>query len=29
LLAGAVGKLACCIAMMGLFAMNVIYRSVA
>jgi hypothetical protein len=29
LLAGAVGKLACCIAMMGLFTINVIYRSVA
>jgi uncharacterized protein len=29
LLAGAVGKLACCIAMMGLFTVNVIYRSVA
>jgi uncharacterized protein YqgC (DUF456 family) len=27
LLAGALGKLACCIAMMGLFAVNVIYRS--
>ena len=29
LLAGAVGKLAICIVMMGLFAANVIYRSVA
>ena len=29
LLAGALGKLACCIAMMTLFAANVIYRSVA
>jgi hypothetical protein len=28
LLAGALGKLACCIAMMGAFAMNVVYRSV-
>lgn len=27
LLAGAIGKLACCVAMMGLFAVNVIYRS--
>jgi uncharacterized protein YqgC (DUF456 family) len=27
LLAGAVGKLAICIAMMGLFAVNVVYRS--
>jgi uncharacterized protein YqgC (DUF456 family) len=27
LLAGAAGKVACCVAMMGLFAMNVIYRS--
>lgn len=27
LLAGALGKLACCVAMMGLFAVNVIYRS--
>lgn len=29
LLAGAVGKLACCVAMMLLFLANVIYRSVA
>lgn len=29
LLAGAVGKLACCVAMMGLFTTNVIYRSIA
>ena len=28
LLAGAVGKVACCVAMMGLFTVNVIYRSV-
>ena len=28
LLAGALGKLACCVAMMGAFAVNVIYRSV-
>jgi hypothetical protein len=27
LLAGVLGKLACCMAMMGLFAANVIYRS--
>jgi uncharacterized protein len=27
LLAGALGKLACCVAMMGLFTVNVIYRS--
>lgn len=27
LLAGALGKVACCIAMMGLFTVNVIYRS--
>jgi hypothetical protein len=27
LLAGALGKLACCLAMMGLFTANVIYRS--
>jgi uncharacterized protein YqgC (DUF456 family) len=27
LLAGAVGKVACCIAMMGMFALNVVYRS--
>ena len=27
LLAGAIGKLACCLAMMGLFAVNVIWRS--
>jgi len=27
LLAGAIGKVACCIAMMALFAINVIYRS--
>lgn len=27
LLAGAVGKLACCVAMMALFTVNVIYRS--
>ncbi len=27
LLAGAVGKLACCLAMMGLFTVNVLYRS--
>jgi len=27
LLAGAVGKVACCVAMTGLFAMNVIYRT--
>ena len=27
LLVGAVGKLACCVAMMGLFAFNVIYQS--
>lgn len=28
LLAGAVGKMACCIAMMGMFALNVVYRSI-
>ncbi|MEW6306248.1 MAG: DUF456 domain-containing protein [Verrucomicrobiota bacterium] len=28
LLAGAIGKLACCVAMTGVFAVNVIYRSV-
>jgi len=28
LLAGAIGKLACCVAMMALFTVNVIYRSV-
>jgi len=28
LLAGALGKLACCVAMMGLFTVNVIFRSV-
>ena len=27
LLAGALGKVACCVAMMGLFTINVIYRS--
>jgi len=27
LLAGALGKLACCIAMTGLFTMNVVYRT--
>ena len=27
LFAGALGKLACCLAMMGLFAVNVVYRS--
>ena len=27
LLAGTIGKLACCVAMMGLFTFNVIYRS--
>ena len=27
LLAGALGKLSCCVAMMGLFTVNVIYRS--
>jgi hypothetical protein len=25
---GALGKFACCLAMMGLFAVNVIYRSI-
>ena len=29
LLAGTLGKLACCLAMMGLFTFNVIYRSLA
>jgi uncharacterized protein len=29
LLAGVLGKLACCVAMMGLFTANVIYRSLA
>jgi uncharacterized protein YqgC (DUF456 family) len=29
LLAGALGKLACCVAMMALFAANVIYRTLA
>jgi hypothetical protein len=29
LLAGTLGKLACCVAMMGLFTVNVIYRSVS
>ena len=29
LLAGAIGKVACCVAMMGLFAVNVIYRSLS
>lgn len=28
LLAGAIGKLACCLAMMGLFTVNVVYRSI-
>ncbi len=28
LLAGALGKMACCVAMMGFFTVNVIYRSV-
>ena len=27
LLAGAVGKVACCVAMLGMFALNVVYRS--
>jgi hypothetical protein len=27
LLAGAIGKVACCLAMMGLFVINVVYRS--
>lgn len=27
LLAGAIGKLACCLAMLGLFTINVVYRS--
>ena len=29
LLAGTLGKLACCVAMMGLFTVNVLYRSVS
>ena len=29
LLAGALGKLACCVAMMGLFLLNVLYRSLS
>ena len=29
LLAGAVGKVACCVAMIGSFTVNVIYRSLA
>ena len=29
LLAGALGKLACCVAMMGAFTVNVVYRSLA
>jgi multisubunit Na+/H+ antiporter MnhG subunit len=28
LLAGAIGKLACCLAMIGLFTVNVVYRSI-
>jgi hypothetical protein len=28
LLAGALGKIACCLMMMGMFAVNVIYRSI-
>jgi len=27
LLAGAIGKVACCMAMMGLFVVNVVYRT--
>jgi hypothetical protein len=29
LLAGAIGKVACCVAMMGLFGANVVYRTLA